>query len=350
MSTGKGKAVVCGGGGFIGGHIVRALLDSGQHAFVRAVDVKPLDAWQSLHPEAQNMRLDLREMGDCRKACEGMDVVYNLAGTVGGMGFLAHNKASCMLAVVADANLLEAARDAGASRFFYASSACVYNTDKQSVPNAPALKESDAYPARPDDGYGWEKLFVERMCRHFHEDFGLPTRVARFHNVYGPHGPYDGGRERAPAAVCRKVVEAKLTGRHQIDIWGDGTQTRSFTFVSDCVKGARLVAESDVYEPLNVGSSELVSINRLVDIVEEIAGLRLRRQYLPDAPTGVSGRNSDNTRIRQLLRWEPTVKLRDGLEQTYRWVYDDFVAHHGLCPSVRPVFHSRPIRVDSWLP
>jgi nucleoside-diphosphate-sugar epimerase len=344
----KGKAVVCGAGGFIGGHLVRALLDSGQHTSVRAVDIKPLDGWQSLHSDAQNLSLDLNDLRNCRKACAGAEVVYNLAGNVGGMGFLASNKALCMLAVVPDTNLLTAARDAGTSRFFYASSACVYNTNKQSSPDAAPLKESDAYPASPDDGYGWEKLFVERMCRHFHEDFGLPTRVARFHNIYGPHGAYDGGRERAPAAVCRKVVEAKLTGRHQIDIWGDGTQTRSFTYVSDCVEGIRRIAESDVTEPLNLGSSELVSINQLVSMAEDIAGIRLRRHYLPDAPTGVPGRNSDNTRIQQLLKWQPSVKLRDGLERTFRWVYDDFLASHGPNPPITTVFHSRPIRVDSW--
>jgi nucleoside-diphosphate-sugar epimerase len=348
----KGNAVVCGGGGFIGGHLVRALLDTGHYTSVRAVDLKPLDAWQSLHRDAENLTLDLRDPAHCRTACAAADVVYNLAGTVGGQGYLATHKADCMLAVLPDTNLLVAARDAGTSRFFYASSACVYNTDRQSSPDAPALRESDAYPALPDDGYGWEKLFAERMCRHFREDFGLPTRVARLHAVYGPHGPYDGGRERAPAAVCRKVVEAKLTGRHEIDIWGDGSQTRSFTYVSDAVDGIQRVTHSPVTDPLNLGSAELVSIDHLVTLVEQIAGLKLRRTYRLDAPTGVTGRNSDNTLVRQHLHWEPSTKLRDGLERTYRWVYDDFLAHHGPYPSAatRPVFHSRPIRLDSFPP
>jgi nucleoside-diphosphate-sugar epimerase len=215
-----------------------------------------------------------------------------------------------------------AARKYGVKRFFYASSACVYNGDKQKDPNVTALKEEDAYPALPEDGYGWEKLFSERMCRHFREDFGLTTRVARYHNVYGPYGTYEGGREKAPAAVCRKVISAKLSGKHEIEIWGDGKQTRSFMFIDDCLKGTQMLTASDVIEPINIGSSELVSINQLVDIVEDIAQIKLKRSYNLSAPKGVNGRNSDNTKILELLKWEPNIKLRDGMEKTYRWIYD----------------------------
>jgi nucleoside-diphosphate-sugar epimerase len=239
-----------------------------------------------------------------------------------GKGFIEANKALCMLSVLINTHLLVSARERGVSRFFFSSSACVYAADKQESPDVTALREADAYPAMPEDGYGWEKLFSERMCRHFTEDFGLETRVARYHNVYGPHGTWEGGREKAPAAICRKVAEAKLSGRDEIDIWGDGEQTRSFTFIDDCVTGTFLIMDSDVPEPLNLGSDQLVSINRLVDIVEEIAGHRVRRQYQLDAPQGVRGRNSDNRRIQELLGWAPSVSLEVGLEQTYRWVYD----------------------------
>jgi GDP-D-mannose 3',5'-epimerase len=215
-----------------------------------------------------------------------------------------------------------AARKYGVKRYFYASSACVYNGDKQKDPNVTALKEEDAYPALPEDGYGWEKLFSERMCRHFREDFGLFTRIARYHNVYGPHGTYEGGREKAPAAVCRKVISAKLSGEHEIEIWGDGKQTRSFMYIDDCLKGTQMLTASDVIEPINIGSSELVSINQLVDIVEDIAQIKLKRSYNLSAPKGVNGRNSDNTKILELLKWEPNIKLRDGMEKTYRWIYD----------------------------
>jgi nucleoside-diphosphate-sugar epimerase len=219
-----------------------------------------------------------------------------------------------------------AAKDLGIRRFFYASSACVYNGDKQKDANVTALKEADAYPALPEDGYGWEKLFSERMCRHFREDFGIATRVARYHNVYGPFGTYDGGREKAPAATCRKVIQAKLSGKHEIEIWGDGKQTRSFMYIDDCLKGTQMLTHGDVVEPINIGSSELVTINQLVDIVEEIAGLKLERRYKLDAPKGVNGRNSDNTLIQKVFGWEPDTKLRDGMEKTYRWIYDEMIA------------------------
>jgi len=253
-------------------------------------------------------------------------VVYNLAADMGGMGFIELNKAACMLSVLINTHLLLAAHEAGARRFFFASSACVYNAEKQLDTNVTALKEEDAYPALPEDGYGWEKLFSERMCRHFREDFGLATRIARFHNVYGPHGTYDGGREKAPAAICRKVVQAKLSGQQEIEIWGDGNQTRSFMYIDDCLKGIRMIIDSDFVEPINLGSSELVSINQLVDIVEEIAGTKLKRKYNLSAPKGVNGRNSDNTLIKKVFHWEPSTRLRDGMELVYRWIYDQMSA------------------------
>ncbi|HEX4639158.1 MAG TPA: NAD-dependent epimerase/dehydratase family protein [Chthoniobacterales bacterium] len=314
------KVVVCGGGGFIGGHLVADLLRQGHK--VRSVDVKPFSEWFQMFPEAENLELDLGEKEACERAVADVDLVYNLAADMGGMGFIENNKALCMLSVLINTHLLMAAKDVGIKRFFYASSACVYAADKQTDPNVTALKEADAYPAMPEDGYGWEKLFSERMCRHFREDFGMKTRIARFHNVYGPQGTYDGGREKAPAAICRKVIEAKLSGNHEIEIWGDGHQTRSFQWIDDCVKGTQMIMNGDFVEPLNLGSSELVSINQLVDIVEDIAGLKLKRNYNLSAPKGVNGRNSDNTLIQKVFGWEPSTKLRDGLERTYHWIYE----------------------------
>jgi GDP-D-mannose 3', 5'-epimerase len=315
------KIVVCGGGGFIGGHLVADLVRQG-HQDVRSVDIKPLDEWYQRTPGVENLQLDLSLVEAADKAMQGAHTVYNLAADMGGMGFIENNKALCMLTVLINTHLLMAARKHGVKRFFYASSACVYNGDKQKDPNVTALKEEDAYPALPEDGYGWEKLFSERMCRHFCEDFGVATRIARYHNVYGPHGTYEGGREKAPAAVCRKVISAKLSGKHEIEIWGDGKQTRSFMYIDDCLKGTQMLTASDVIEPINIGSSELVTINQLVDIVEEIAGIKLKRNYNLSAPKGVNGRNSDNTKIKQLLHWEPNIRLRDGMEKTYRWIYD----------------------------
>ena len=249
-------------------------------------------------------------------------IVYNLAADMGGMGFIENNKALCMLSVLINTHMLMVAKEVGNKRFFYASSACVYAADKQTDPNVTALKEADAYPAMPEDGYGWEKLFSERMSRHFREDFGITTRVARFHNVYGPHGTYDGGREKAPAAICRKVIEAKMSGKKEIEIWGDGLQTRSFMYIDDCLHGIQSIMDSDILEPINLGSAEKVSINQLVDIVEDIAGIKLARNYNLDAPKGVNGRNSDNTIIQEYLDWEPDTPLRDGMEKTYSWIFD----------------------------
>jgi nucleoside-diphosphate-sugar epimerase len=239
---------------------------------------------------------------------------------MGGMGFIENNKALCMLNALVSTHMLLAARDCAVERFFYSSSACVYNRDKQLSANVLPLREEDAYPAMPEDGYGWEKLFSERMCRHFEEDFGVKSRVARYHNVYGPMGTWCGGREKAPAAICRKVIEAKISGRHEIEIWGDGTQTRSFMYIDDCILGTRLITESDITEPLNLGSSELVTIDELVTLVESIAGLHLRRRYNLHAPRGVNGRNSDNTRIQQALGWAPSIPLSEGIKRTYQWI------------------------------
>jgi GDP-D-mannose 3',5'-epimerase len=319
MKISNMKVMVCGAGGFIGGHLVQYLLQHGANV-TRAVDVKPLDQWYQLEEGVENLSLDLREKNNCLSTTEGMEIVFQLAADMGGMGFIENNKALCMLSVLTNTHMLMAARENGVRRFFYSSSACVYNGDKQKDAQVIPLKEEDAYPALPEDGYGWEKLFSERMCRHFHEDFGLETRIARYHNVYGPNGTYDGGREKAPAAICRKVIQAKSSGDHSIEIWGDGTRTRSFMYIDDCLKGTLSILESDIKEPVNLGSSELVTINQLVDIVEEVAGVKLERRYKLDAPKGVNGRNSDNTKIRRYLGWEPSIRLRDGLAKTYAWI------------------------------
>jgi GDP-D-mannose 3', 5'-epimerase len=313
------KAVVCGAGGFIGGHLVQTLLASGVEV-IRAVDIKPLNEWYQSSSDVENLTLDLKDTESCLKAAHGTTVVFQLAADMGGMGFIENNKALCMLSVLTNTHMLMAARDKGVERFFYSSSACVYNAEKQTSPNVVALKEEDAYPAMPEDGYGWEKLFSERMCRHFEEDYGLQCRVARYHNVYGPLGTWTGGREKAPAAVCRKVIQAKASGKHEIEIWGDGKQTRSFMYIDDCTKGTRMITESDIREPLNLGSDELVTINQLVDIAEEIAGVKLKRNYNLSAPKGVNGRNSDNTKIQHDLGWAPSIKLREGLAKTYAWI------------------------------
>jgi nucleoside-diphosphate-sugar epimerase len=315
----RGKILVAGAGGFIGGHMVKILVNQG--AQVRAVDRKPIEHWYQHSAEAENLVLDLRERSNCDLAASCCERVVNLACDMGGMGFLEANKARCMLSVLINTNLLEACREAGTDRYFFSSSACVYNADKQSHPDVVALREEDAYPAQPEDGYGWEKLFSERLCRHYREDFGITTVVARLHNVYGPHGTYEGGREKAPAAICRKVIQAIKDDSGMIEIWGDGNQTRSFMYIEDCLEGIMKLDATAHPEPVNLGSSELVSINQLVDIVEEIAGVRLTRAYKLDAPRGVAGRNSDNSLIRSLLDWEPTISLKEGMTKTYQWIY-----------------------------
>jgi GDP-D-mannose 3',5'-epimerase len=325
MSTQK-QIVVCGAGGFIGGHLVADLLRQGE-THIRAVDIKPFEEWYQKFDKVENLVLDLGEKEACEKALEGAQEVYNLAADMGGMGFIENNKALCMLTVLINTHLLMAAKKHGIERFFYASSACVYAAGKQRDPNVTALKEEDAYPAEAEDGYGWEKLFSERMCRHYTEDFKLLTRVARFHNVYGPDGTYEGGREKAPAAICRKVIEAKLSGKHEIEIWGDGHQTRSFMYIDDCVLGIQKIMHSDnVTMPINLGSSEMVTINQLVDLAENIAGLKLKRNYNLKAPKGVNGRNSDNALILKLLGWEPSISLKSGLEKTYAWIFEQMKA------------------------
>lgn len=317
-------SLVTGAGGFIGGHLVKHLLDQGDT--VLAIDKKHREDWYQLHDTAIDFEGDLANILVCEAILNKVPhvtQVYNLAADMGGMGFIENNKALCMLSVLSSTHMLVAARDAGIERFFYSSSACVYAADKQTDPNVTALKESDAYPAEAEDGYGWEKLFTERMCRHFTEDFGLDTRIARYHNVYGPHGTFEGGREKAPAAICRKVIEAMLGGTRDIEIWGDGKQTRSFMYIDDCLQGTVRIMQSDVREPLNLGSDELVSVDELVTLVEGIAGVKLQRLYNTKAPQGVRGRNSDNTLIQERIGWSPSISLQNGLEQTFTWVFNE---------------------------
>jgi GDP-D-mannose 3',5'-epimerase len=313
--------LITGAGGFIGGHLVADLRRRG-HQKIRAVDVKPPDEWYQRFPDVDNRQEDLRDREACGRVTAGARHVYNLACDMGGMGFIETHKAECMISVLINTHMLMAARDAGVERYFYSSSACVYAAGKQTRADVAPLKEDDAYPAMPEDGYGWEKLFSERMCRHFREDYGLVTRIARYHNVYGPHGTYDGGREKAPAAICRKVIAAQLASTSEIEVWGDGEQSRSFTYIDDCLQGSRALMASDVSEPLNIGSDELVTINQLIDVVEEIASVTLKRRYKLDAPKGVRGRCSDNTLIKEKLGWAPSIRLRDGMEHTYRWIYE----------------------------
>ncbi len=321
MRTAHKTALVAGAGGFIGGHLVADLLQD-RRTIVRAVDVRPLTEWHQRFSEAESLQLDLSDDVACRQAVTDIEDVYNLAADMGGVGYLTHNKALSMLSVLINTNLLRAAQQHEVQRYFYASSACVYPTTHQTSPAVRPLREGETLPALPDGGYGWEKLFGEQMCQEFTNDLGLPTRVARLHNVYGPWGTYQGGREKAPAAICRKVAEAELSGRHEIEIWGDGEQTRSFMYVEDCIEGIKRIVASDMAHPLNLGSSELVTINQLVDLVEEAAGTSVRRRHNLSAPVGVRGRNSDNTLIRAQLGWEPSTPLREGIVRTYQWVRD----------------------------
>jgi GDP-D-mannose 3',5'-epimerase len=316
------KILVAGAGGFIGGWLVRSLMNQGYQNII-AADIKPLSEWYQVFQGVENVETDLRDTKNCINVMSDVKIVYNLAADMGGMGFIENNKALCMLSVLINTNLIDISRKQGVQRYFYASSACVYRQSMQLETHNLGLKESDAYPADPEDGYGWEKLFSERMCNHYFEDFGLEVRVGRFHNVYGPHGTFDGGREKAPAAICRKIAKAVISGDHSIEIWGDGEQTRSFTFIDDTLKGIDLLMNSSFVLPLNIGSSEEVSINQLVDIVEEIAGITVKRNYALDAPKGVRGRNSDNTLIKELFEWAPSVTLKDGLTETYNWIYNE---------------------------
>lgn len=321
----NGLIVVTGAGGFIGGHLVKYFHENG-FTRIRAVDKKPLDQWYQRLPEAENLRLDCSLEDACRRACDGAAEVYNLAADMGGMGFIERYRVECLRSILINTHMIEAAYQAGVQRYFFSSSACVYNTQLQKDPNVRALTESDAYPAMAERGYGWEKLISEMFCQEYWAERGLRAFTARFHNVYGPYGTWDGGREKAPAAICRKVVEAIDTQSGAIEIWGDGHQSRSFMYIDDCVKGIDTIVHCDelVATPVNLGSSELVSINELVDKVEKIAGVKLERSYKLDAPRGVAGRNSDNTFIQQVLHWEPDTSLADGLRETYFWIQGQY--------------------------
>jgi nucleoside-diphosphate-sugar epimerase len=312
------KFLVAGAGGFIGGHLVRSLL-ADEHEVVCA-DVKPLENWFQIFDTNQNYSLDLKEYQNCLNVTRDVDFIYNMACNMGGMGFIENNKAECMLSVLINTNLLRACLVNKVKKYFFSSSACVYNADKQNNSFIEGLKESDAYPAMPEDGYGWEKLFSERMCRHFYEDYGLETRVARYHNVYGPMGTFDGGREKAPAALCRKLIVAKNSREKKIDVWGDGEQTRSFMFIDDCIEGTKKIFESNCREVLNIGSEEQVSINQMISIIEEIAGYKVARNYQLDKPKGVRGRSSNNDLVRRKLGWDFKITLKAGLEMTYKWI------------------------------
>ncbi len=314
------KFLVCGAGGFIGGHLVKRLMDQGHQ--VVCADIKPLEYWFQIFEKNQNFSLDLKEYDNCLKVTESIEFVYNMACNMGGMGFIENNKAECMLSVLINTNMLRACLKNNIKKYFFSSSACVYNASKQTKTFVEGLKETDAYPADPEDGYGWEKLFSERMCRHFSEDFGLDTRVVRYHNVYGPLGTYDGGREKAPAAICRKIIQAKINNINKIDVWGDGNQTRSFLYISDCLDGTEKIFNSNKQDVYNVGSSEQVSINQMIDIIQEIAEIKVERNYQLDKPKGVRGRSSDNTKINDEMNWLPSIKLKSGLEKTYKWIFD----------------------------
>jgi GDP-D-mannose 3', 5'-epimerase len=318
------RTLVAGAGGFIGGHLVKALLDKGE--VVYAVDIKMSSDWWQLHTDASNKDcIDLQDLEECREIVQISEPthIYNLAADMGGIGFTSGNKSACMLSSLINTHLLMNIKEENLfPNYFYSSSACIYPTFKQENPDILGLKESDAYPADPDDGYGWEKLFSERMCRHFMEDHNISCHIARYHNIYGPHGTWTGGREKAPAAICRKVAEAVISGKHEIEIWGDGEQTRSFMYINDCIEGTLKLMNSNVHEPLNLGSDYLVTINQLVSIIELIANVKLNRRYVLDAPQGVRGRNSDNTLVKEKLNWGPSISLFDGLEKTYAWIYD----------------------------
>ena len=312
------KYLICGAGGFIGGHLVKDLMNEGHE--VVCADIKPKEFWFQLFEENKNYSLDLKEYENCLKVTEGVDLIYNMACNMGGMGFIENNKADCMLSVLINTNLLRASLVHKIKKYFFSSSACVYNGTKQEKIFIKGLKESDAYPAEPEDGYGWEKLFSERMCRHFTEDFGLETRVIRYHNVYGPLGTYDGGRDKAPAALSRKIALAKMNNEKEIEVWGDGKQTRSFMYIDDCLVGTKKIFNSDLKDVYNLGSDEQVSINQMIDVIEEIADYKVVRKYLLDKPLGVRGRSSDNTKIQADLNWAPSITLKDGLKKTYKWI------------------------------
>ena len=316
------KILVVGAGGFIGGHLVKKLLEN-KNSIV-AVDIKPKEYWfQDYENVSNHYSMDMKDISNCRKVTKNIDYVFNMACNMGGMGFIENNKAECMQSVLINTNLLIACKEDGIKRYFFSSSACAYNQDKQKNVFIEGLKEDDAYPADPEDGYGWEKLFSERMCRHFMEDYGIEVRIARYHNIYGPFGTYDGGREKAPAALCRKIINAKKNNENKIEVWGDGKQTRSFMFIDDCIEGILRIFFSKFSDPINLGSSEKVSINQMIKIIEKIALIKVEKNYLLNKPKGVRGRSSDNKLIKKVLNWEPSIKLNEGLKKTYQWIYSE---------------------------
>ncbi len=317
------KILIVGAGGFIGGHLVDRLLKDGNT--IVATDIKPKEYWFQDFTEAENYyAMDMKDISNCRKVAMGVDFVFNMACNMGGMGFIENNKAECMLSVLINTNLLIACNENKVQRYFFSSSACAYNTTKQKELFIEGLKEEDAYPANPEDGYGWEKLFSERMCRHFQEDYGIEVRVARYHNIYGPYGTYDGGREKAPAALSRKVAQSKINKNNNIEIWGDGKQTRTFLYIDDCLEGTLKLFESDYSDPVNIGSDEQVSINQMVEMIEDISGVdTLKREYQLDKPKGVRGRSSNNDLAKKVLNWSYEMSLKEGLTKTYNWIYSE---------------------------
>ena len=315
----KKKILICGAGGFIGGHLASRFSKDEKIELVCA-DIKPIEYWFQNSDKAKNFSLDLKDYNNALKVSDGADYIFNFACNMGGMGFIENNKAECMLSVLINANLLRAAKENNSEKYFFSSSACVYNASKQQKTFINGLKETDAYPADPEDGYGWEKLFSERMCRHFTEDFGLETRVVRYHNIYGPMGTFDGGREKAPAALCRKIINAKKNNKNSIDVWGDGEQTRSFLYIEDCIQGTLDVFNSDSSEVYNIGSEEQVSINQMIKMIEEIANFNVMKNYQLDKPKGVRGRSSDNSYVTEKIGWKSTNSLKEGLTKTYKWI------------------------------
>ena len=316
------KILVAGGGGFIGGHLAKTLQERGHEISVS--DVKPIEEGYQVLDGVENRGADMGRRDSCFDLIEGCDEVYNLACNMGGMGFIEHNRSLCMLSVLINTHMLEACKHFNVGKYFYSSSACIYPDYKQTDADVIALKEEDAYPAMPENGYGWEKLFSERLCKNFEEDYGYISKVFRFHNVYGPFGTWDGGREKAPAAMCRKVIECMDSKKYEMEIWGDGEQTRSFMYIDDCITGIDKLMASNYTDPLNLGRSELVTINQLLSIVEKIAGIEVKRNYNLDAPQGVRGRNSDNKLIKEKLGWEPEIDLYTGMEKTFHWIKEQY--------------------------
>jgi len=319
------QIVVAGAGGFIAGALVRHFHEQG-FTRIRAIDKKPLPQWYQRTPGVECLCMDLKYEDNCKRACEDAVEVYNLAADMGGMGFIERFRIECLRSILINTHMIESAYRAGAQRYFFSSSACAYNVELQKDPNCRALKESDAYPAMAERGYGWEKLVSEMFCQEYWAERQMKTAMARFHNVYGEPGTWDGGREKAPAAICRKVIEAKDTGADEIVIWGDGHQTRSFMYIDDCVRGIDMIMHCDelIATPINLGSSYLISVNDLVSLAEKIGGITLKREYDLDAPKGVAGRNSDNTFIQQVLGWQPSTPLEEGLRKTYAWIEQQY--------------------------